>query len=71
MPGLPPQGRHQLIQLRSTMIILPPAQRQVEVRGTLTHAQLTVLSNDLHYAPYKALERYRQLIAVTYIAEHA
>jgi len=28
-----------------------PAQRQAEVLGTLTHAQLPVLSNSLHYAP--------------------
>jgi len=29
-----------------------PAQRPAEVLGTLMHAQLPIISNPLHYAPY-------------------
>jgi len=49
-----------------------PAQRQAEVRGTPTHAQLTVQYIDWHYAPWIGIgSGQRQLIAVTCIAEHA
>jgi len=45
------EGKH-----RSSDAILQlhrmPAQRQAEVLGTLMHAQLTVLYNSLHYAPF-------------------
>jgi len=50
-----------------------PAQRQAEVLGTLTHAQLTrsILIN-LQYALSVGIgSGQRQLIAVTCIAEHA
>jgi len=51
---------------------MPPAQRPAEVLGTLTHAQLTVLYLNLHYAPWQGIgSGQRQLIAVTCIAEHA
>jgi len=49
-----------------------PAQRLAEVLGTLTHAQLPVVYNNLHYAPLVGIgSGHRQLIAVTCIAEHA
>jgi len=49
-----------------------PAQRQAEVRGTLTHAQLSVPYHQLTLCSFlRHWERQRQLIAVTCIAEHA
>jgi len=49
-----------------------PAQRQAEVLGTRTHAQLTHTPNTQHYTPLIGIDSgQRQLIAVTCIAEHA
>jgi len=50
----------------SMMVVKPPAQRQAEVLGTLTHAQLV---NCVTFAGIDSGQR--QLIIVTCIAEHA
>jgi len=60
-------------ELRSyTTYISMPAQRQAEVLGTLTHAQLYVTYQQLTLCIIdRHWSGHRQLIAVTCIAEHA
>jgi len=81
MPGTAAAGKAFIEQLRfyyraSAQVRRPvypmPAQRQAEVRGTPTHAQLSVLYRQPTLCSFvRHWERHRQLIAVTCIAEHA
>jgi len=72
MTGIAAEG--QVIGLASLYYNDPeqPAQRQAEVLGTLTHAQLHVLVKQLTLLLLQGIgSGHRQLIAVTCIAEHA